>query len=130
MATSLTRIRLCTSPADAPEIYRLIHLLAVYEEEPDAMVTSVADFEREVNVSFSAALAEVSTDAGASFTAVGVALFFDNFSSAAGRGAYLEDIYVEPEARGRGLGLGLIRHCAQAVFDRGYKSLDCALGAC
>lgn len=90
------------------------------------MVTRVGDFARDLNTAFSAALAELSVDGGATWRAVGVALYFDSYSSLTGRSCYLEDIFVEPGARGRGLGLGLIRHCAKYVLDRGYSRLQCS----
>lgn len=44
----------------------------------------------------------------------GFALYFHNFSTFLGRaGIYLEDLYVLPEYRGRGLGLGLIKYLAR-----------------
>lgn len=44
----------------------------------------------------------------------GFALYFHNFSTFLGRaGIYLEDLYVRPEYRGRGLGLGLIKYLAR-----------------
>ena len=51
--------------------------------------------------------------------AVGFALFFHNFSTfLARRGLYLEDLFVLPEARGRGYGKRLIRYLAQLAVAR------------
>jgi GNAT superfamily N-acetyltransferase len=51
--------------------------------------------------------------------AAGFALFFHNFSTfLARRGLYLEDLFVLPEARGRGYGKALIRHLAQLAIAR------------
>jgi GNAT superfamily N-acetyltransferase len=51
--------------------------------------------------------------------AVGFALFFHNFSSfLARRGLYLEDLFVLPQARGKGYGKALIRHLAQLAVAR------------
>ncbi|MFX7858317.1 GNAT family N-acetyltransferase, partial [Acinetobacter baumannii] len=50
----------------------------------------------------------------------GFALFFHNFSTFLGRrGLYLEDLYVRPAFRGRGLGLALMRHLARLAVERG-----------
>jgi GNAT superfamily N-acetyltransferase len=57
--------------------------------------------------------------------AVGFALFFTSFSTFVGRpGIYLEDLFVEPETRGRGIGKALLRHLARLVVDRGYGRLE------
>jgi GNAT superfamily N-acetyltransferase len=51
---------------------------------------------------------------------VGFALYFHNYSTfLARRGLYLEDLFVVPEARGRGYGKALIAHCAQVAVARG-----------
>ena len=56
---------------------------------------------------------------------VGFALFFHNFSTFLGRaGIYLEDIFVEPEYRGRGHGKALIRRLAQIAVERGCGRLE------
>ncbi len=56
---------------------------------------------------------------------VGFALFFHNFSTFLGRaGIYLEDLYVRPEYRGKGYGIGLIKKLAQIAVERGCGRLD------
>lgn len=51
---------------------------------------------------------------------VGFALFFHNFSTFLGRsGLYLEDLYVSPSYRGRGLGKALLQKLAQIALERG-----------
>jgi len=56
---------------------------------------------------------------------VGFALFFHNFSTFLGRaGIYLEDLYVMPEYRGRGLGKGLIKALAEIAVKRGCGRLE------
>ena len=52
--------------------------------------------------------------------AVGFALYFYNFSTfLTRRGLYLEDLFVEPAARGRGYGKALMLHLAQLAVHRG-----------
>ena len=59
---------------------------------------------------------------------VGFALFFHNFSTWTGRrGLYLEDLYVAPAARGRGVGAALLRHLAGVALDRGCARLEWAV---
>ena len=54
--------------------------------------------------------------------AQGFALFFHNFSTFEGKpGIYLEDLFVQPQARGAGLGKALLAHLAVLVLER-----DCA----
>ena len=56
---------------------------------------------------------------------VGFALFFHNFSTFLGRaGIYLEDLYVKPEYRGRGIGKALLKKLAQITVERGYGRLE------
>ncbi len=55
----------------------------------------------------------------------GFALFFSNYSTFLARpGMYLEDIFVYPELRGRGIGLRLIQHLAQIAVARGYGRFE------
>ena len=52
-------------------------------------------------------------------TAAGFALFFHNFSTFLGRaGIYLEDLFVRPSFRGRGIGKALLIHLAQTAVAR------------
>ncbi len=60
--------------------------------------------------------------------AVGFALFFTSFSTFVGRpGLYLEDLFVEPDARGQGTGKALLRHLARLVVERRYGRLEWAV---
>ncbi|UVO55564.1 GNAT family N-acetyltransferase [Sphingomonas sp. SUN039] len=55
----------------------------------------------------------------------GFALFFHNFSTFEGRpGIYLEDLFVDPEARGSGLGKALLARLAQLALERGCARLE------
>lgn len=59
---------------------------------------------------------------------VGFALFFHNFSTFLGRpGIYLEDLYVQPQARGHGVGRRLLAWLAGAALDRGCGRLEWAV---
>ena len=58
-------------------------------------------------------------------TVVGFALFFHNFSTFLGRpGLYLEDLFVVPEWRGRGIGRRLIVHLAEIAVERGCGRME------
>jgi GNAT superfamily N-acetyltransferase len=59
---------------------------------------------------------------------VGFALFFHNFSTFKGRpGIYLEDLFVSPEARGRGIGRRLLAYLARTAVERGCARLEWAV---
>ena len=56
---------------------------------------------------------------------VGLALWFLNFSTWRGtHGIHLEDLYVQPQHRGRGLGKELLRTLAAVCVERGYSRLE------
>ena len=53
-------------------------------------------------------------------TVVGFALFFTNFSTFLGQpGLYLEDLYVQPDHRGQGVGKALLQHLGALAVARG-----------
>lgn len=55
----------------------------------------------------------------------GFALFFTSFSTWTGRaGLYLEDLFVLPAARGRGIGRALLRHLAREAVRLGCARLE------
>jgi GNAT superfamily N-acetyltransferase len=59
---------------------------------------------------------------------VGFALFFENFSTFRGRrGMYLEDLFVNPESRGQGVGTALFRRLAEIAVERDYCRIDWAV---
>jgi GNAT superfamily N-acetyltransferase len=61
-------------------------------------------------------------------TPVGFALFFHNFSTFRGRpGIYLEDLFVRPEARGRGIGKQLLAFLARTAVERRCARLEWAV---
>jgi GNAT superfamily N-acetyltransferase len=57
--------------------------------------------------------------------AVGMALFFHNYSTFLGKaGIYLEDLYIQPEYRGEGLGKILLRYLAKLCIERDCGRLE------
>ncbi|THJ67396.1 GNAT family N-acetyltransferase [Arthrobacter echini] len=109
-------------PADVPVILQLIHDLAVYEREPDA-VRNTADALRDALFGEQPTIyAHVIEADGA---VQGFALWFLNYSTWEGvNGIYLEDLYVRPEARGAGLGKALLAHLASIAAERGYARVE------
>lgn len=56
---------------------------------------------------------------------VGFALFFTNYSTFLGKpGLYLEDLYVQPAQRGKGIGQALLKHLAGLANERGYGRFE------
>ena len=108
--------------ADLPEIVRLVRALAEYEKMLDQVVGTAEDFRGALfgpSPRVFCALAEV---AG---RAVGQAIWFYNFSTFTGRpGLYVEDIFVEPEHRGLGIGKAFFRHLAQRAVAEGCARME------
>ena len=105
------------TPADVPLVLALIRELADYERMSDQVVATEADLERALfgeRPCAEAVIARVGDEAA------GFALFFQSFSTFVGRpGLYLEDLYVRPAHRGRGIGRGLLAHLACIAVERG-----------
>jgi GNAT superfamily N-acetyltransferase len=112
-------------PEDAATILRLVRELAAFEREPDAVAATEADLRAALFGDPPAAEAVIAEEAE---EAVGFALFFHNFSTWTGRrGLYLEDLYVTPAARGRGVGRALLAHLAGIALDRGCARFEWAV---
>ncbi|NJL69656.1 GNAT family N-acetyltransferase [Candidatus Gracilibacteria bacterium] len=108
--------------ADAPVLFDLIKALAEYEKLSHAVTGSVADLEQHLfgpRPFAEAILAELDGQA------VGWALFFYNYSTFLTKpGIYLEDLFVLPEFRGRGIGKSLIVYLAKLAVERDCGRLE------
>jgi GNAT superfamily N-acetyltransferase len=108
-------IRIAT-PADVPTIARLIRDLAAYERLAHKVVLKESDLHCHLFGDRPYAEVLLAEDGG---SVVGFALFFHNYSTFRARpGIYLEDLFVVPEARGKGFGKELLRHLAMLALDR------------
>jgi len=108
--------------ADVPVVLELIKALADYEKLTHLVSATEDDLRRWL---FGPRrIAEVVL-ARTEERAVGFALFFHNFSTFLGRpGLYLEDLFVVPEWRGRGVGRRLIAHLAAIAVERGCGRME------
>ncbi len=107
------------TPGDVPVIANLIRALAEYEKLAHAVVLQEADLRRHLFGATKFAEVLLAEDAGA---VVGFALFFHNYSTFRAKpGIYLEDLFVIPEARGKGHGKALLHALAKLAVER-----DCA----
>jgi GNAT superfamily N-acetyltransferase len=112
------QIRLA-QPADAADIHRLIFELAVYEKAPDEMVATLDQINGSLFGDKPVAFCHVAEVDG---KIVGIALWFLNYSTWLGKpGIYLEDLFVQPEYRGHGIGKGFMKTLAQLCIERGYE---------
>ncbi|MFD6950776.1 GCN5 family acetyltransferase [Nocardiopsis sp. TSRI0078] len=114
-------------PDDVPVIHAMIGELAEYEKEPEAAVATEQDLRTALFGPEPAVFAHVAEHGGddGDTPVVGFALWFRSYSTWTGRhGIHLEDLYVRPEARGRGHGLALLRTLARICVQRGYSRLE------
>ena len=102
---------------DVPVILGLISELAAFEQLSHLVVASPALLEEALFGSRPACECVLGCVAD---VPVAFALFFHNFSTFLGRrGLYLEDLYVQPEVRGRGHGKAMLSHLAALALARG-----------
>ncbi len=89
---------------DMPAVLGLIKELAIFEKEPDAVVVTVADLERDgfsESPLFHTFVAEIEDEI------VGMALYYHRYSTWKGRTIHLEDLIVKEKMRGSGCGFAL-----------------------
>ena len=111
--------------ADAPLVLGFIRELALYEHLEHQVVATVEDIEAAL---FGARPYAEVVFACLDGVPLGFALFFHNFSTFLGKpGIYLEDLFVRPQARGLGLGRGLLAWLARTTLERGGARLDWAV---
>ena len=111
--------------ADTPEIWRFVRLLAEYERLEHKMKATQADLADALFGAKPKVFADMVQLDGA---VVGFSLCFYNYSTFAGQaGLYVEDLFVLPDARGRGAGRALLRRLAQKCLEEGLGKLDWAV---
>ena len=104
------------APADAATVVALIRRFTIEEGNPPGRLT-VEDF---LDLSFGAEVRFRTKVADGGGSILGYALFYPSYDTDHGaKGAYLQDLYVLPEARGRGIGRALMGAVARACRDDG-----------
>ena len=110
---------------DAALIVQLIAELAEYERLANEAEATPQDIEAALFGSAPRAFCEIAEVDGES---VGFALWFYNFSTFVGRsGLYLEDLFVRPQARGRGAGKALLKALAQRCVAEDLGRMEWAV---
>jgi len=129
MGTNATSIRIREAePADVPLILEFIRGLAIYEREPDAVTATEADLLRDGfgdNPYFHCLIADCDDGNGSGLRPAGFAFYFFNYSTWTGRpGLYLEDLFVNPEFRGLGIGKALLARIAAIAVEKNCPRLQ------
>jgi GNAT superfamily N-acetyltransferase len=111
--------------SDVPLILQFIRDLAEYERLSHKVVATEERLRESLFGSPRFAEVIIGEEDG---RAVGFALFFHNYSTfLAQPGIYLEDLFVKPEARGRGYGKALLARLAQLAVERGCGRVEWAV---
>lgn len=114
-----------TNESDVPLILQFIRDLAEYEKLPQEVIADEATLRNELfgpKPVAECVLAEYNS------VPAGFALYFHNFSTFVGRrGLYLEDLFVKPEMRGKGIGKSLLGYLAQLAKSRNCGRFEWAV---
>lgn len=106
---------------DMPAVLELIKELAIFEKEPDAVITTVETLEKEgfsENPLFHCFVAELDGKIE------GIALVYFRFSTWKGRTLHLEDLIVREEKRGLGLGSALYKEVISYAHQQGLQRVE------
>lgn len=112
-------------PEDSPRIHELILALLEYEKLADRATGSAKQLHEHLFGDPKYVECLVAEEGG---RLVGFALYFPNYSTALTRpGYYLEDLYVVPEARGKGYGKALLAEICRRAEEKGFGRVDWAV---
>ncbi len=110
------------APADVPVILGLIRDLATFEREPDAVQMTAAQLHDALFGEIPRAEALLAEDEAG---VLGFAIWFESFNTWTGRpGLFVEDIFIVPAARRRGVGRAIFTHLAKRAVARGCARLE------
>lgn len=120
----MLNIRRATA-ADADTVATLVRELADYEKLLHEAKADAEDFRRELTAEHPVIHVMIAEWNG---EPVGFALYFFNYSTFVGRqGLYLEDLFVRPSMRSKGIGRALLRALARIARDRGCGRMEWAV---
>ncbi|MEY2962808.1 MAG: hypothetical protein RL754_69 [Bacteroidota bacterium] len=107
---------------DMPAVHALITELAVYEKEPEAVIITPADLIQHgfVDDRFKCLIARNTEDN----SIVGMALYYPRYSTWKGPTLHLEDFYIQPQFRGRGIGRNLFERVAKEAAKLGVGRME------
>lgn len=106
------------NPSDMPSVLRLIKELARFEKEPEAVEVTVEDLINsgfKKNPAFKAYVAETEE------RIVGMALFYERYSTWKGKSIHLEDLIIEKDYRGKGFGNALYSEVLKYAYKFKFK---------
>ena len=113
------------TPDDAPELVGLIRELADYEHLLHEANPNAEELQKHLSAKTNPrceALVALDDDTG---QIVGMALYFHNYSTFLTQwGLFLEDLFVKPAYRGKGIGFALLKRLAAIALERDCKRLD------
>ncbi|XP_055053912.2 thialysine N-epsilon-acetyltransferase [Misgurnus anguillicaudatus] len=120
---------------DCKDISRMILELAEHEKVSDQIKITQRDLEQDgfsKNPFFQGIIAEVPErlKSKTGHTSIGYSLYFYTYSSWKGRAVYMEDLYVMPEFRGKGIGKALMAKVAQLGLAAGCTQLNFTVLEC
>jgi len=109
-------------PGDEALVLEFIRALAEYEHLGDEVEANEADLARDLFGANPRVFCDIAEWDG---KPAGLALWFYNYSTFRGRhGLYLEDLFVSPEFRGKGIGKALLQHLASRCVEEGLGRFE------
>ena len=106
---------------DMPSVLKLVQELADFEKEPDAVIVTVADLEKDgfgASPLFKTFVAELDDEI------VGMALFYPRYSTWKGPTIHLEDLIVTKHKRGLNIGKALYAKVLEYGYKKGVKRIE------
>ena len=106
-------------PKDVPGVHAMLRELAVFEDLEHQLTADEKDLHDAIFISDQAEALVAEADTDSECRLVGYAIYFHNFSTfLCRRGLYLEDLYVRPDFRRRGVGKSFLSRLAEIALER------------